>query len=81
MKKKANLDPEQQTAFEMLAATYVLTFFDEGEVDLQNPLQASIMEHFEKQKENLRKLARQKPEQNTPLRLFVTGPAGAGKCT
>jgi hypothetical protein len=76
--KRANLDPEQQTAFEILAATYVLTFFEEGDIDTHLP--AASMEHFESEKERLRQLARQKPEQETPLRLFVTGPAGAGKC-
>jgi hypothetical protein len=79
--RKANLDPEQQTAFEILAATYVLTFFEEGDIDCGNPSQASIMEHFETEKEKLRQLARRKPDQERPLRLFVTGPAGAGKCT
>ena len=79
--RKANLDPEQQTAFEILAATYVLTFFEEGDIDCGNPSQASIMEHFETEKEKLRQLARRKPDQERPLQLFVTGPAGAGKCT
>jgi hypothetical protein len=37
-------------------------------------LPTASMEHFESDEERLRQLALQKPEQETPLRLFVTGP-------
>jgi hypothetical protein len=49
---RANLDPEQQIAFESLAATYVLTFLEEGDIDTHLPV--AIMEHFESEKERLR---------------------------
>ena len=68
----ANLDPEQMTAFEILASTYVLTFYDEatGEVN----------ETSKKSHDGLFELARRKLGSNEPLRMFITGPAGAGKC-
>ena len=78
--KIAELDQEQQTAYEILAATYVLSFYEEAEETLPT---ASEKQQFRKQKSKLHKLARRQntsrlmPDQ--PLRMFVTGPAGAGK--
>ena len=79
--KISGLDNEQQTAYEILAATYVLTFCDEAQDNLTGH---GRIEEFEKQKEELLKLARRSNRQpagaDEPLRMFVTGPAGAGKC-
>ena len=72
--QNANLDPEQQTAFEILVATYVLTFYEEARADGIN------FDKIQATKEGLCKLARKEMESPVPLRLFVTGPAGAGKC-
>jgi len=73
--KEAELDPEQQTAFEILAATYVLTFYDEA---THFPVEND--EDFQKQKEALCRLARRQLTLDKPLRMFITGAAGAGKC-
>ena len=71
------LDLGQQTAFEILAATYVLSFYDEARVDVTI---SDTYESFAKRKDGLSKLARRKPGNEDPLCMFITGPAGAGKC-
>ena len=71
------LDGEQQTAFEILAAMYVLSFCDEAKVDI------TISENYEglvEKKMGLCKLARQNMNNEQPLCMFITGPARAGKC-
>jgi len=73
--KMAKLDPEQETAFQILTSTFVLTFCEEA-VQIEN---LDSRAHAE-QKECLAKLARRHTTVKTPLRMFVTGPAGAGKC-
>lgn len=84
--KIAKLDAEQQIAYEILTATYVLTFYDEAEDNLTTNEEKR---QFLQRKLKLRKLTRRKsplignvsqsaPDQ--PLRMFVTGPPGAGKC-
>ena len=74
----AGLDEDQQTAFEILAATYVLSFHADASSDLAQDTIAlqNLVAHYDK----LCQLARRKPDDKIPLRLFVTGPAGAGKC-
>jgi hypothetical protein len=71
------LDGEQQTAFEILAATYVLSFYDEAIVEATN---AETYLQFTEKKNGLCKLARQNTDTTEPLCMFITGPAGAGKC-
>ena len=63
------LDVNQQIAFEILVATYVLTFHEDatGNGMVRN-------------NSLLKKLARQRSCKNERLRMFITGPAGAGKC-
>ena len=70
----AKLDTEQQTAHEIMTATCVLTFVNEANPNVANSAEV------EEQRRCLRKLARQENNTSKPLRLFVTGPAGAGKC-
>ena len=70
---QAGFDAEQQLAFEILASTYVLSFLNEAEKD-HTPT-PELMDEIE----SLQQLARQK-DQNQPMVLFITGPAGAGKC-
>ena len=70
----AELDAEQHTAFEILAATYVLTFYDEATHNKSDD------KKFRKNKQGLEELARRKMTRDKPLRMFITGPAGAGKC-
>ena len=71
------LDEEQQTAFEILASTYVLSFYDEAKVEKINPEKFA---EFIERRSGLSKLARQKTNKEQPLCMFITGPAGAGKC-
>jgi hypothetical protein len=71
------LDTEQQTAFEILAATYVLTFYDDATTATIN---SENYEAFNEGEKNLHKLARRKTQDADPLVMFITGPAGAGKC-
>jgi hypothetical protein len=70
----AQLDTEQQSAFEILASCYVLTFYEEARQD-----GISDAEYLFR-KESLCQLARRDPASREPLRMFITGPAGAGKC-
>jgi hypothetical protein len=70
------MDAEQQVAFEILVATYVLTFYDEA----HDTLAAGTEDDTIKNRKRLLELARKDPESRKPLRMFVTGPAGAGKC-
>ena len=73
--KNAKLDTEQQTAFEILTATYVLTFYDEADSNDEQDTQ-----EFFSRKRCLCHLARRNIDSHIPLCLFVTGPAGSGKC-
>lgn len=72
--KLAGLDPEQQTAFDVLAATYVLSFLNEAEND------AEMTPYLKEQLGCLRRLSRYNASDRRPLRMFITGPPGAGKC-
>ena len=65
------LDTNQQIAVEIMASTYVLTFFSDAEYD-------TIPSERE---QDLRKLSRERGNTDEKLRMFITGPAGAGKCT
>ena len=63
------LDTKQQIAVEIMVATYVLTFYTDA-TGSETPLR----------KEDLRKIARQPVDKEETLRMFITGPAGSGKC-
>ena len=69
-----NFDDEQQIAFKILAATYVLTFYDDAQNDLE------VDTTFQENKQNLCHLGRRQMIVHGPLRMFVTGMVGAGKC-
>jgi hypothetical protein len=71
------LDGDQQTAFEILAATYVLSFYDEAIVEATNFV---TYEEFVERKNGLCQLARRDTNNKKPLCMFITGSAGAGKC-
>ena len=64
------LDTNQQIAVEIMVATYILTFYED----------ASAGEAILLEKNALERLARQRANTNETLRMFITGPAGAGKC-
>jgi len=72
------LDDDQQTAFEILAATYVLSFSDEAIIDAMSSETSNVV--FEERRKVLLQLARKSADSDSPLCMFVTGPAGAGKC-
>jgi hypothetical protein len=75
--KNGGLDDDQQTAFEILAATYVLTFSDEATIDTTNSETSGV---FDERVKGLLELTRKSENVETPLCMFITGPAGAGKC-
>jgi hypothetical protein len=71
------LDGEQQTAFEILAARYVLSFYEEAISQTSN---YETYTAFVENKKKLYQLTRRDPKDKKPLIMFITGPAGAGKC-
>ena len=70
---RANLDENQQSAFEMMAAVFVLSFIDDADLDVDPSLQTIQVQY------DLNNLARTTND-GRPMCLFVTGPAGSGKC-
>jgi hypothetical protein len=75
--KNEELHDDQQTAFEILAATYVLTFSDEAIIDTTN---SETSNAFDVRVKGLLQLARKSEDIKKLLCMFITGPAGAGKC-
>lgn len=75
--KNQKLDTEQQTAFEIITACYILTFYNEA--NSNGRLKHDDIDYTKRLKD-LHTLARRTQEERKKLRLFVTGPAGAGKC-
>jgi hypothetical protein len=83
--KNINLDAEQQLAFQIATAAFVLTYF-EGAQTIQSPItlkpnggssRGQMRHDFNSEKDNLQRLARLKP--NEPLRMFLDGGGGSGK--
>lgn len=73
--KSASLDTEQQLAFHIMCASYVLTFQEELLFD-----KADNRRNINENIQHLKCLTRcDKYEDGRPVRLFVTGPAGSGK--
>ena len=60
-----------QTAFEILAAVYVLSFYDEAIVEATNLV---TYEEFVERKKGLCQLARRDTNSEKPLCMFITGP-------
>ena len=67
--KNDRLDKNQQIAVEIMVATYILTFYENAEGE-------DVLDQLE----GLQQLARRKPNNPETLCMFITGPAGAGKC-
>ena len=59
--QRAQLDQEQQVAFEVLVATYVLTFYEEA----NNNLSEETRDETINNKKRLLQLARRDPEETT----------------
>jgi hypothetical protein len=70
------LDGEQQTAFEILAARYVLSFYEEAISETTAETYPAFIDNQQK----LYQLTRRDSRDTEPLIMFITGPAGAGKC-
>jgi hypothetical protein len=71
------IDDDQQTAFKILATTYVLTFSDEEIIDTTDP---ETLNAFDVRVKGLLQLARKSEDIEKPLCMFITGPADARKC-
>jgi hypothetical protein len=67
------LGNDQQTAFEILAATYVLTFSDEAKIATTN---SETSNAFDVRMKGLLQLARKSEGIKKPLCVFITGHAG-----
>ncbi len=78
-----NLDAEQQKAFQIVTAAFILTYYDDAETvdpsgyrsQCSNPSQ--LRRDFKIEKDKLRRLTRLRT--NEPLRMFLDGPGGSGK--
>jgi hypothetical protein len=73
----AQMDSNQQSAFEILVSTYLLTFHDEATNNFGDTEDET---DFNSQKDGLIQLSRRGQHPDSPLRMFVTGGAGSGKC-
>jgi hypothetical protein len=76
-----HLDDDQRTAFEMITASFVLTFHDEAAINALNDSSspdARNVSTFRRETVKLYKLTRQRKKQ---LVLFLHGPGGSGKST
>ena len=71
-----NMDKEQQLAFQIATAAFVLTYYEEAEIDDQRD-NGSSRHDFLLEKMKLRRLARLKRKE--ALCMFLDGAGGAGK--
>ena len=77
------LDLDQQTAFEIMTAMLVLTYVEDvyqanKASNKEDPNKSFLL--LKKVRLELRSLAQIDVRENKPLRMFLTGAAGAGKC-
>ena len=87
MQKHLDLDDEQQLAFQIVTAAYVLTYYKDAETfDPTQSFEVNSKHHerspqtrhdFKEEKKKLLKLSRLRKD--TPLRMFLDGPGGSGK--
>jgi hypothetical protein len=73
------LDAEQQIAFEIMAAHFVRSYVLEAEDNLADH-EMDERAFIAKCLEDLNKLARREMMDGRALKMFITGPAGSGKC-
>ena len=74
------LDLDQQTAFEILTSTVVSSFVADS-LEKVDSSDIATRDSLRTELEELRSLAQYKTRGERPLRMFLTGPAGAGKST
>ena len=83
LQKELNLDTEQQLAFQIATAAYVLTYYDDARqvdptrADEGQNIRSQMRHDFIVEKKKLRRLARLKA--SAPLRMFLDGAGGSGK--
>lgn len=76
---KAKMDKEQRRAFEIITATFVLTFYDDTD---EEAMYVSQIRHlYSKYKTQLELLADRKKRFGQNLICFLHGPGGSGKST
>lgn len=76
--KLKKLDPEQRTAFSILTACFVLTYYDEAYCSSLEDMSRPVKEDYYFITKRLRQIASLHGN-NGYLRLFMTGRAGSGK--
>ena len=76
--KAAGLDNGQRRAFEIVAGTFVLSFYCDGE---GQPEQRSWRSQFVKEKRRLQKLVEKQKRGSDQLICLLHGPGGCGKST
>ena len=74
------LDSQQQKAFEVLTATVVSSFVKDTLFEAKRSKDKDVIANLQKCLFQLKKLCKHKGFRKKPLRMFLTGPAGAGKC-
>ena len=74
------LDLDQQTAFEILVADFVLSFVNDSVNTVPVDRREEEIPQLLEEQKMLQDLAQVSSRQGKPLRMFLTGPAGAGKC-
>ena len=74
--RKARLDREQRRAFEILAATFVLSFYNDAEDELGERGQNARFKHEQRQ---LKKIVEVRKRQSEQLVCLLHGPGGCGK--
>ena len=77
--KHLKMDREQRTAFQIIASTFVLSYYDDASTNLSDNTtgRSQVRQDYTSEKQKLRRLARKKD--NKPLRMFLDGAGGAGK--
>ena len=78
---KANLDSGQRQAFEIITASFILTFFNDHRCLLDYTDDDQAVSHFETEKKKLEKLAdsTRSVRKGNQLIALMHGPGGAGK--
>ena len=76
------LDLDQQTAFEILTSTFVLSYVEDVYLSHKSAnelLPSEAFRNLAKARYDMQKMAQIEYRKDKPLRMFITGPAGAGK--
>lgn len=77
--KKARLDRQQRRAFEILAATFVLSFYNDAEDELDELGEHGQNSKFKHEQRQLKQLVEERKRQSEQLVCLLHGPGGRGK--